>query len=222
MNKLITALLLTAILVSCKKTSTEDENYYTLAATVVDFDASTPIAAAKVYVIAYIGGAPLDSALSDVNGKVAFSFKKEGPYKFLTPVKNNYINPMNTVPAHLNYDNRTEFLYLARPSYVNVTVHKTGTYLPSDSVNVQVTGDYAPPPIFQNPGYRLLFKDKAEAPDKIFNLQSAYGRVMGSFFFGASKLHFTTDIIRNGAVISTQKDSTSLIQFSIKNYTLNY
>jgi hypothetical protein len=221
MKKLITVLFFTAILISCKKSSTEDENYYTLTATVVDFDLNTAIAGAKVYVIEYISAVPVDSALSDANGKVSFSFKKEGPYKFLTPLKNNYINPMNIIPAQLNYDNRSYFLYLARPSFVNATIHKSGTYLPLDSVAVQVLGDYAAP-IVQNPSYRLLFKDKAEAPDKIFNLQSAYGKVMGSIFFGSLKLYFKTDIIRNGSVFSSQTDSTSLIQFGTKNYTLNY
>jgi hypothetical protein len=221
MKKLITVLFFTFILFSCKKSSTEDDNYYTLAATVVDFDSGVPIAGATVYAIAYWTAVPSDSAVSDANGKVSFSFKKEGPYKFLNVVKHNYVNPMNIIPAHLGYDDRSEFLYLAKSSFVNVTTHRSGTYLPSDSVAVQVTGDYIKPTP-QNPAYRILFKDKADAPDKIFNLQAAYGKVMGSFFFGSSKLYFKTDIIRNGAVFSSQTDSTSLIQFGTKNYTLNY
>jgi hypothetical protein len=221
MKKLITVLFFTAVFTSCKKTSAEEENYYTLTGTVVDFDTNAAIAGAKVYVIEFWTTVPVDSALSDANGKVAFRLKKEGPYKFLNVVKSNYVNPMNIIPANLNYDDRAEFLYLAKSSFVNATIHQNSNYLPLDSIAVQVTGDYVSP-IPQNPGYRVLFKDKAVAPDKIFNLQAAYGKVMSSLFFGSLKLYFTTEIIRNGAVISTQKDSTSLIQFGVKNYTLNY
>ena len=220
MNKIITVLFLICILVGCKKSSTKEENY-TLTGTVLDFDANTPIAGAKVYVKEYSGGGKIiDSAISDVNGKVSFAYKKEGAYKFIYPSKDNYLNPIHLIGYYANYDSRTEVLYLAKPSFINVTVHKNSTYLPLDTVAIQVLGDHSSS--WQNSNYRILLKDKAEAPDKILNLQAVYGKGIGSFFYGSLKLYFIKDIIRNGSVISTQTDSTNFIQFGIKNYTLNY
>ena len=64
---------------------------------------------------------------------------------------------------------------------------------------------------------KLMFtKDKAESPDRSFNLYTWYNT---PFY---DKLYFQWDIIRNGSVISTKSDSTSLIQFGTKNFTLNY
>lgn len=220
MRLLLTFLLFITLFIGCKKSSSEDENY-TLSATVLDFDANTAIAGSKVYVKEYSPGKIVDSAISDVNGKVSFSYKKEGSYKYLYPSKNNYLNPINIIAYRANYESRTDVLYLAKPSFMNVTIHKNIVYLPLDTVAIQVLGDHIPS-VGQNPNYRILFRDKAEAPDKTFNLQAVYGKGMGSFFYGSLKLYFIQDIIRNGAVISTQTDSTNIIQFGIKNYTLNY
>ena len=218
MKQLIFFLILSSILFGCNKPSDED---YTLTGVVLDFDTYTTIAGAKVYVKEQIYlGTVVDSAVSDANGRVSFTYRKDGAFKFLYPAKANYLNPISWGGAPFNYNDRTDNLYLARPSFVNVTVHKNAVYLPLDTIAIQIKGDYIHP--FGGIYNRLLHRDKADAPDKIFNLQAVYGHLMGDIFFGASKLYFIKDIIRNGAVISTQTDSTGFIQFGTQNFTLNY
>ena len=86
--------------------------------------------------------------------------------------------------------------------------------MPNDSIALRVV-DYTSPSNFSI-GFRSLAKDKAEAPDRSFNLYTWYNT---PFY---DKLYFQWDIIRNGSVISTKSDSTTLIQFGTKNFTLNY
>lgn len=155
MKKLIVVLILSGILFGCNKPSDEEE-YYTLAGLVLEFDANTPMPGAKVYVKEYgLGGRIVDSAISDANGRVSFNLRKEGEFKFIYPAKANYLNPINWTGYHANYNDRTENLYLAKPSFVNVTTHKTGSYLSSDTVDIQVLFVYLPN--FGQIGSWLLF-----------------------------------------------------------------
>lgn len=223
MKKVITILLLCALFYGCKKEKESEEENYTLTGIVRDFDDNTPIPNAKVSVKE--SASPLspviDSAVSDANGMVSFTYKREGAYKFLFVAKANYLDPMNWKIAYLNYNDRTETLYLAKPSFVNVTAHKISGYLPLDTVDIKVLGDNSP--LFgQYNNYRPLHRDKADAPDKLFNLQTVYGHNNGSIFLGALKLYFKSEIIRNGNIISTKIDSTNVIQFNTQNFTLNY
>jgi hypothetical protein len=221
MKQLITLLTLSCILFSCKKSSGEEE-YYTLSGIVLDFDSYAPIAGAKVYVKQYGYMQPVvDSAISDGNGRVSFNLKKEGAFKFLSPLKAGYLNPINWIGYYANYNDRTDDLYLARPSFINVTTHKAGTYLPSDTIDVQVMNDNVPP-IGQYNTFRPIFRDKADVADRTFNLQAAYGHARGDLFYGAVKLYFRSEIIRGGSVLSTKTDSTNIIQFGTQNFTLNY
>ena len=222
MKKLLSLLAITCILSGCKKSSTEDENY-TLSGIVLDFDSNTAIAGAKVYVREFRGtGTIVDSAVSDANGRVSFTYRKEGEFKFFYPAKASYLNAIHIIVYHPNYNDRLENLYLARPSFINVTTHKTSVYLPSDTIDIQINGDNVMPSGYYNSSYRTLLRDKAEAPDKVFNLQAIYGHPIGSFYFGSSKLYFVKNIIRNGAVLTSQSDSTNIIQFGTQNFTLNY
>jgi hypothetical protein len=119
------------------------------------------------------------------------------------------------VPYFIPFNNeRVDTIYIARPSFVNFTIHKTGTYLPGDSIALRVV-DYTSPTNFSF-DFRNLTKDKAIAPDRTFNLYTWYHT---PFY---DKLYFQWDIIRNGSVLSTKLDSTDLIQFGTQNFTLNY
>jgi hypothetical protein len=221
MKKLLTALVITSILFGCKKSSTEEENY-TLSGIVLDFDSNIAIAGAKVYVKEYgYMGAIVDSVVSDANGKFSFNIRKEGKYKYTFPAKANYLNPVNWIPYYADYNDRTTNLYLAKPSFVNLTIHKSGTYLPSDSVYIEVLNNYETGGV-QNTTYGYLYRDKSNSPDKTFNLQAVYGHAVGSVIFGTIKLYFKTDIIRSGSIFSTKEDSTNLIQYGTQNFTLNY
>jgi len=220
MKQLITLLIIATIFLGCKKNG--DEENYVLTGIVMDFDANTPIAAAKVYVREYgLGGRVVDSALTDANGRASFTYRKQGAYKFLYPAKANYLNPINWIGYFANYDDRTETLFLAKPSFINVTTHKANSYLTSDTVYIQVIGDNLLT-TGQTSTYRTMLYDKADSPDKIFNLQAVYGKFMGSIFYGSSKLYFKTDLIRSGTIISTREDSVSVIQFGTQNFSINY
>lgn len=215
MKQILALFLLTALLPSCKKSSTDDSNgNYTITGIVLDVDSKTALAAAKVYVRENF--MVIDSAISDANGRVSFTFKKEGNFKSLYPTKDNYLLPHSQWGIFISgYVNRTDTVYLARKSFVNVTVHKTGTYLPLDSIDLKVAGDYYSAAA-HSAIYRSVLRDKADAADRALNLYSWY------FSPYSTKIYFQWDIIRSGAVISSQSDSTTMIQFGIKNFTLNY
>lgn len=222
MKQLIAIIILSCILFGCNKSSNEDE-YYTLSGLVLDYDSNLPIAGAKVYPLPIcIGGClPTDSAISNALGRVSFRIKIDGVYKSLHATKDNYLFPAKPYFYSNVFVSRTDTMYLARPSFVNVTVHKTGTYLPSDTIDIHVLGDNIPSS-GQTGSYRTLHVAKADAPDKLYNLQGVYIHTPSPVFFGYGKLYFIKNIIRNGSVLSSQTDSTNIIQFGTQNFTLNY
>ena len=207
-------------LFGCKKSSTEEE-YYTVTGQVLDLDSKLPIVGAT----AYLTGIPpaTDSVLTDALGRVTFRYRVGERSRIFYVVKAGYLRPINYYAAVATYVSRTDTFFLARPSFVNVTTHKSGTYLSSDTIDIQVAGDNIPS-IGETNGYRTLHHDKANAPDKLYNLQAAYN-VNYSFwnqFLGNGKLYFKSDIIRNGSVFSSKTDSTNIIQFGTQNFTFNY
>lgn len=223
MKQLIAILILSSILFGCNKPSEEDE-YYTLTGLVLDFDSKAPISGAKVYAQALCipNCLPTDSAITDLAGKVSFRLKINGIFISLNSNKSNYLS---LAPHNLLYGinvTRTDTMYLARPSFVNVTVHKAGTYLPSDSVAIKVLGDYDYGYHGTFYTYKTIHRDKADMPDKTFNLQAVYGSTQHPYYLGSVKLYFIKDIIRNGTVFSSQTDSINIIQFGVQNFTLNY
>jgi len=220
MKQQLILVLIVAILAGCKKSS-NDDGYYTVNGIVIDYDSKTPIAGAKVRV-GFFPFVVTDSAISDANGRVAFRFKKEGEFKPLTVTKDNYLTPFGFGGFYASYNDRTDTLRAARPSFVNLTIHKSNSYLPLDSINVQVLGDYTGGFSFN---YRNLWRDKADAADKTFNLQALYQANTGgapAIAYGTTKLYFQWDIIRAGAIVSSKTDSTDLVQFATKNFTINY
>ncbi|MBL7700961.1 MAG: hypothetical protein JNM14_01820 [Ferruginibacter sp.] len=221
MKQLITLVFISCVLFSCKKSSGEDE-YYTVTGIVLDFDSHTPISDAKVYVKVFTTITVLDSAVSDANGKVSFRFKNDGRHMTLHPAKPALLNPVYLYLSYIDEKDRTDTLYLARPSFVNFTSHKTGIYLATDTVNIQVQNDYIEPTGIQYSHPRTIYKGPANVADKTFNLQTIYGHNIGSFFFGATKMYFGCEIIRNGGVIAAISDSTNIIRFGTQNFTLNY
>jgi hypothetical protein len=212
MKQILTLFVLTAFLFGCKKSSTEDE-YYTLNGIVLDYDSRLPIAGAKVYAGPLcIGGCASDSAVSDAAGRVSFRvMNTAGITILLSASKDNYVKPPIYFFVPINIGERTDTTYLVKPSFVNLTTHKAGTYNPSDSLAIRVMGD-----INATSVYRDFTREKADATDKTFNLSAWYQSPYNL------KLYFQWDIIRGGTVISSKSDSTSLIQYGTKNFTLNY
>jgi hypothetical protein len=217
MKKIVSIFVLTCILSGCKKSTNEDENY-TLKGIVIDFDSKQPVVGAKVFQYEFCCAQQgyKDSAVSDANGMVSFNCKKEGDYKILTATKDNYLRPQKyvyyQVLAHIS---RTDTVFLAKPSFLQLTIHKSNTYQPSDSIVLRVEGDYYSPSSGRST-YRTLVMDKANSPDKVFNLYTFYELP------NYDKLFFHYQIIRNGTLLTDQYISTDLIQFGIKNFTLNY
>ena len=218
MKQLIVILFLSGILFGCNKPSGEEE-YYTIKGLVLDFDSKLPIVGAKVFQYEFCCGrqGSIDSAVSDANGMVSFTCKNEGDYKILTPVKDNYLHPLKYMNYQvLGHISRTDTIYLAKPSFLQLTVHKSNIYQPSDSITLSVSGDYFSTSSGHTSSYRDLTTGKADAPDKVFNLYTFYE--LGNY----SKLYFHWIIIRNGNQATHQYVSTNLIQFGTQNFTLNY
>ncbi|MBL0199252.1 MAG: hypothetical protein IPP81_03505 [Chitinophagaceae bacterium] len=221
MKQLITILILSGILFSCSKSSGEEE-YYTVTGQVLDLDSKLPIAGAKAYLPRFS-----DSALTDAAGRVSFRYKIGDPSGFFYVVKDGYLRPQ-TYWVSVGNVSRTDTFFLARPSFVNVTISKTGTYLVTDTVEIQVLGDNTPlaGQPGESPSYRTFHRDKANATDKLYNLLAVYNLSSNYNFwnhFGIKeKLYFKSEIIRGGSVFSTKTDSTNIIQFGTQNFTLNY
>lgn len=211
MKKIVSVFVLTCILFGCKKSSTEDE-YYTISGIVIDYDSKLPIAGAKVYAGPLcIGGCTTDSAISDAAGKVSFHVRNTGVTILLSASKDNYVRPPIYFLFPINIVDRTDTAYLVKPSFVSVTSHKASTYNPSDSIEIKVMGDINAPS-----SYRDLTIGKADVSDKTFNLSAWYQSPYNV------KLYFQWTIIRGGTIISSKSDSTSLIQYGSKFFTINY
>lgn len=216
MKQILILLLLPCILFSCKKSS-EEEEYYTIKGLVLDYDSKLPVVGAKVYQHEFCcrPNGFIDSAVSDANGMVAFSCKNKGDYKVLFPAKDNYLHPFkymnNQILAHIS---RTDTIYLAKPSFLQLTVHKSNTYQPSDSILLRVGDVYYSPSSL--PGSITLLKDTVSSTDKNFNLYTFYQLP------NYDKLSFQYFITRNGTLLVNQSLSVNLIQFGTQNFTLNY
>ena len=218
MKQIISVLILSAILFGCKKSSEEDE-YYTIKGLVLDFDSKLPIANAKVIQYEFCcGQKKVDSLVSDVNGMVSFNCKNQGDYKMIAATKDNYVHPLKYVNYQvLAHISRTDTVYLARPSFLQLTIHKANIYQSADSIKIYVSGDYYAATSGHTSNFRTLVIDKANSPDKVFNLYTFYELP------DYNKLNFHYQITRNGILISDQYlSSTNLIQFGTQNFIINY
>lgn len=217
MKKLITLLFLSCILFGCKKSSEEDE-YYTIKGVVIDFDNKLPVAGAKVFLHEFCCKPKgfIDSAVSDVNGMVSFNCKNEGDYKLLFPTKNDYLHPLKYMQYQvLAHTSRTDTIFLAKPSFLQLTVHQSNTYQPTDSIQLSVADAYYSPSEGRSLN-RILLKDKVSSTDQHFNLYSFYELP------DYDRLTFHYHITRNGILLSTQSIAANLVQFGTQNFTLNY
>lgn len=214
--RIVTAILGIILTTGCKKSS--PDNDYTITAVVLDIDSRAPIPVAKVYSQAYpIFGSPIvfDSSYSDASGKTRFTHKKGDARMIFAVSKPGYI-PAGLLPLSggLYFVDRTDTSYMTKASAVDLSIHRSNTYLPGDSVYVKVKGIYIPG------GFSGFFYTVAQylanSPDRLINLQAFYSSPYHT------KLYFQCDIIRGGTVFSSQLDSAEMIQFGTRNHTLNY
>ncbi len=226
-KKVVTIFVITCFLFSCTK-STDEDKYYILNGLILDYDSQAPIFGAKVFANTFCNPycqTTKDSALTDAAGRVLFRYRLDERYAILQASKANYLNQSEYWNfAYINIDStKTDTLYLAKPSFINVTAHKTGAYLPLDTIKLEVNGDNTAP--YGETAlniFRIMYKGKADAIDRVFNLQAVYSNHPGDLPYRNRKVYFIKTIIRNGSAISSQTDSTNIIQFGTQNFTLNY
>lgn len=221
--KLIVSIFFLAVTInSCKKSS--DDGYYIINAVVLDLDSKIPISGVKVYSKNIVNIFSInDSAITDSRGRVSFRRKKKDEPVFLSFYKLGYLEPYNTSILTINRlaEDRTDSIFLARPTYLNVNLHKIGTYQNNDSILLGFK-KFLPNWILGSPLNTLtlteIYNERrlANAADTTLNLETIY------FSAPYQRAYFYWDIIRNGNVISSNSDSTELIQFDTKNYSLNY
>ncbi len=215
MKNIVTILLFCLIFFGCKKE--QEEDYYILNGVLLDYDSSAPISGVKVKAIhnCILPCTTVDSADSDASGRVSFRIKKSISEVTLFAEKAGYLRPHGIQGHYPEKIDRTDTLYFTRPSFLNVTIHKNGIYLPQDSVRIHVEGDYLSPTYFSSAS-RTLYNDNTNLPDRIFNLYTWYNAP------NHTKLHFYWEVIRNGNIISLKADSANLVQFGTQNFTINY
>jgi hypothetical protein len=223
MKQILSILILSAVLFGCQKSSTESSTY-TLTGIVADYDSKTPVAGATVYINNF--GIKKDSAISDVNGRASFTFPKNGELIFLSTSKANYLLPLLASLVPVANADRTDSLFLVRPSFVNLTTHKANTYLPTDSISVSINNIYTSPSSTTGSTYKEIARDKTDVADKNFTFSTFYKLPQSGtgilLFSGYQKVYVKWDIIRSGTILSSNTDSVTLIQFGIKNITINY
>ncbi|OSZ80077.1 hypothetical protein CAP36_02095 [Chitinophagaceae bacterium IBVUCB2] len=217
MKRIIIALPLFLFLISCDK---NEDDSYTINGVVLDWDLKTPIPGAKIYAATFSNGInAFDSTLSDGGGKYNFVFPDK-TFRPASATKTGYQNPFHlfqsTLPSSVE---KNDTLYLTKSSYLNVTIHRTNSYPVTDSIEV-FFGKYCPASQSEsgliNSSFYHIKRRIANAVDTLVNVTAAYHPVPGN------KVYFYWNIIRNGNIISTHSDSTDLIQYGTKNYTVNY
>lgn len=211
------ASIICAVIVACDKN--EDESY-TTNGIVLDWDLKTPVPGAKIYATTFSNGvSTVDSVISDGDGKYSFVFP-DNIFRPASATKAGYQNPFHIFPSTMpNSLKKNDTLYLARSSYLDVTIHRVNSYPATDSIEL-FFGKFCP--LSQSESWLInssFFQVKrrvANAPDTLVNVAAAYHPVPGN------KVFFYWNIIRNGSNISSHSDSTDLIQYATKSYTINY
>jgi hypothetical protein len=221
-KQILAILFITATLTSCKKSSSDD-GYYTITGLVLDWDSKAPIAGAKVYVSAFsITPSLIDSAISDVNGRVSFRYLKTEAGRGLYTDIPGYVYPFYSIifSVPVNNVNRTDTLFRAKASYLNLNLHQSGIYNATDSMHVKIMGYRKS--LFLYGGDPMTKVDifgidrRAMAPDSLLHIASVY------FNPPYQKAYINWNVTRNGSILSGGSDSTDLNQFGTKNYNLNY
>lgn len=223
MKLLFAIFIIIAVLAGCKKSNGAD-GYYTITGLLLDWDSKAPIGGAKVYAETQYPALPArDSAVTDGNGKASFKYLKRDAGRGLYTIIPGYVYPFYSIFFGVrvgNNVNRTDSLFLARASYLNLNLHQSGVYNTTDSLHLTISGFRKDIFLFGGNGMTkvaFLFLDRrAMAADSLLNLASVY------FNPPYQKAYIKWDVYRNGSVLTGGSDSTDLVQFGTKNYVLNY
>ena len=217
MKMVFTAIVILLFFIGCKKSSENDPGI--VHGIILDIDSRTPIANATVILDLHTTGLynPIDSFLSDINGRFSFTDYYDGIFKGLIPKKNGYVDPIGYYFVFLRpRSNWEDTIYLAKPSFIRINLHEQGIYQNTDSIILRLKGNIKNTTvIFPADTLHIFYQNKAVMPDTSLNMSTYYD----SYY---SKIYLQWDIKRNGSIISTQTDSTDLIQYGTKNFDLNY
>ncbi len=220
MKQILAIFFISATLASCKK-STTDDSHYTITGLVLDWDSKVPIAGAKVYAVTAFPPFSIDSAVTDANGKVSFTFlKTESSRRLYTEIP-GYVSPFYSIvfAVSANKANRTDSIFLARASYLNTNLHQSGIYNATDSMHLRILGyrkALSPFGDYMTKVDVFGIDRLAMAADSLLNIASV------DFNLPYQKAYINWNTTRNGSVISSGSDSTDLIQFGTKSFNLNY
>lgn len=218
-RKIIILLIIVLFMCTCKKSNDDQNNAITLAGVVNNWDTKAPIANVRVYVSASLLFPPVDSATSDLSGRVSFTYPTGTGIRILWPKDPAYINSVAIFNTTNTGGSRTDTLYLMRPSYLQVNLHRANAYQASDEINLRVNGyrltfSYPPPIMGLSQFYNNSWS--ANVADTIVNIPMAY------FPTPYQKAYIDWKVSRNNIAITSQADSVDLIQYGTKNYQLNY
>ena len=212
MKKVFFAIIILLFFVGCKKSS--DTYPYNVVIKVRDIESWLSVSGAKVVISIsdYINQTPIDSSITNADGNVFFTTSQNLTMLRVNPTKSGYmiVEGFSTIDPIYKCDIR-----LGKPSFIKLNIHKQGIYNNFDSILVKLKGLNTGPSGLFSGQYNIFYTNKANTPDTLFNLNTFYQPF-------TSKMYVQWDIIRNGSVLSTQTDSTDLIQYGTKNYDLTY
>ncbi|MBI5856249.1 MAG: hypothetical protein HZB42_01260 [Sphingobacteriales bacterium] len=220
MRKYLFSILLLFFLISCSKSEKQAQSY-TVSALALDWDSRTPLPDAKVYLAEQfiIFNSPwkiFDSATTDINGR-AFFVRSEAEYSQVFGIsKPGYVRVNGPAfPITQRNQDRTDTCYLGMPSFVNLTIHNSHSYLPGDSVVVSAKDYYSlgqPVSFFDG-----VFSGPAVSPDRTVQLTGFY------LTPNSTKIWIQCKVYRNNTEIYyTGLGYAEMIQFGTVNYTMNY
>lgn len=200
-------------IVGCHKPKGVEVVNYTITGVVFDYDSKLPIAGATIYSTPFpILTVPLDSATTDGSGKVIFTHSSDEGVWILSVKKSGFILPefFYYIPT-IQFVDRIDTLYLGRPSFVDMYIHRTGTYQTTDVIEVTVNHNTWGGAHTQN-----VYANFANSPDTLIHVPTFY-----MFPYGM-KLQIERKMTRSGGIVTTYFDSTDKIQYGVRNYFLNY
>ena len=218
--RIILLILIAVLFITCKK-GTDNNAVVNIA--VFDWDTKTPIPGAKVYSHdgTLITLPPDDSVVTNSNGLASVP-TSTGAIQTVSAEKPGYsitwINEFYSIAA----GNIMDTIYLARSSYVDITLHQANSYLTNDVLHVRISGyrrTVSSIPSGMILGATAGKQRQAIAVDTALHWAIAY------FPPPFQKAYINWEVLRNGqtvTVIRSGSDSVNLSRYGTVNYTVNY
>ncbi len=220
MKIILSSIIVLLIFLSCKKgQSPTNSTSYTIRGIVLDADTYNTISNVKVYCsfLPFISAIRYDSAFSDLQGNVSFTYNNANMPNGLTGTKIGYLPAIvngYTIKFDAGYD-RLDTVFMVKNSDVNLRIHMANTYIQGDVLVVKAKGN-----IYGTGSGNLSFTDcytgdAKQLSDKTLTLSAQY-------FLTNPKIYLQWNVSRGGVQLSSGVDSVNLVQYGAVNYILNY